>query len=63
MQTQPTITGAFIAAAGVIVSGLQYVGVSTNVADVTSVIGAIAIVYGIVHQIIIHYSSTASSAA
>ena len=62
-NTQASITGAFIASAGVIVSALGYVGVSTNVTDITNVIGAIAIVYGLIHQIVVHFSTKSVAAA
>lgn len=52
--SNPTITGALIASAGVIVSLFQFFGISTSVSDVTNVIGAAAIIYGLIHQIVVH---------
>lgn len=43
-------TGNFIAFAGIIASILSHYGVDATTDQIISVIGAIAIVYGIIHQ-------------
>ncbi len=50
----PTLTGTYIAVAGVVVTVLTYFGINATVDQIASVIGAVAIVYGLVHQIVVH---------
>lgn len=46
--------GNFVALAGVLVMVLNHFGINVAQTDVESVIGAVVIVYGIIHQAIAH---------
>jgi hypothetical protein len=46
-------TGNYIVFAGIIASVLSHYGVDATTDQIASVIGAIAIVYGVIHQFIV----------
>lgn len=46
--------GSWLAIAGIIVSLASHLGISITVDDVLAIIGAVAIIYGVIHQYIAH---------
>ena len=47
-------TGNYVAAAGVVVTLLSYLGVNATIDQIAQILAGIAIVYGIVHQYFSH---------
>lgn len=52
-------TGNYLALAGVIVVLLNHFGINVVQSDVEAVIGAVVIVYGVIHQAITHKNALA----
>ena len=58
MNNTSTLTGTYIAAAGLVVAILAKIGVFATVDQVAMIIGGMVAAYGIIHQIVSHKTST-----
>lgn len=60
MSTQDTLTGTWIAGAGIVVSILAHFNIIVSQDSITAIIAGIITVYGIIHQLTISKISTGS---
>lgn len=59
-MTQDTLTGTWIAAAGVIVSVLAHFNIAVSQDSVVAVLAGAAALYGVIHQLVVSWSATGS---
>jgi hypothetical protein len=56
---QTNYSGSYLGIAGLVVMVLSHFGISASVDQVIAVIGGVVIVYGIIHQALIHKQTVA----
>ena len=60
MSTQDTLTGTWIAVAGIVVSIFAHFNIAVTQDSVVAIIAGIVAVYGVIHQLVVSKNATGS---